>query len=301
MTINPKANPELTTLNIAQHNVHSFKCNKNQIIDYLDRNNIHVCSCSEIWMKLEEELLLKNYKVHYDKRTDGYAGSALLFKNNITFTAIELPKFEIINVAAAITENLPENVTFISVYVPAKRKELPENIIRRDLIKLSSSLKSISGNYIVGGDFNAFQNSWGSSYNDMRGILLMEEFESICLLNDGSPTRMPTNNTKPNALDLTWSTSGIFDRVEWEVKKETLGSDHMVISMRIAMGMNSEKIKVKPKIDYEAFKKNIDDLDTSNVKNLSDFIMLIEGAKDNATPETEDIEKPQIHTEILLE
>lgn len=46
----------------------------------------------------------------------------------------------------------------------------------------------------------------GNNYNDMRGILLMEQLETFCLLNDGEPTRIPSGKGKPNPLDLTWVT-----------------------------------------------------------------------------------------------
>lgn len=82
---------------------------------------------------------------------------------------------------------------------------------------------------IFGGDFNAFRHAWGSRYVDVRGILLIEELETLCLLNDGSPTRIPSAKTKANPLDLTWATSSIFERLEWEVKMENLGLDHLVV------------------------------------------------------------------------
>lgn len=51
-------------------------------------------------------------------------------------------------------------------------------------------------NCIIGGDFNAFNNAWGSTYNDNKGLLLIDELDSLCILNDGTPTRIPNGKTK---------------------------------------------------------------------------------------------------------
>lgn len=111
---------------------------------------------------------------------------------------------------------------------------------------------------MVSGDFNTFNNAWGSSYNDDRGILLVNELEDFCLLNDGTPTRIPNGKSKSNPLDLSWATSNIFERIEWQVKMETLGSDHLVVLMQLSLMMNSEEIWVRPKIDYEEFLSRIE-------------------------------------------
>src|SRR6202012_4939489 len=117
------------------------------------------------------------------------------------------------------TKNLPMNITFISVYIPPKKKDLPESGVRFDLLELTSFIKGMK-NVIIGGDFNSFNNAWGCNYNDVRGKLLIEELESLCLLNDGTPTRIPEGNCKANPLDLTWSSSNIYEKLDWSVKSE---------------------------------------------------------------------------------
>lgn len=95
---------------IRQHNIHSIISNKIQLINYLETKNVHIYMATETWL-LPTDLFF-----------DGYAGAAILFKNNITYKPLTLPNFEIINAVAAITTNLPQDITFISVYVPAKKK-----------------------------------------------------------------------------------------------------------------------------------------------------------------------------------
>lgn len=166
MSVNPNNDLKLSHLNVCQHNVRGLlSCNKLQVINFLEEHDIHIYLASEIWLKPDEVFFLKNYTIIDNRRNDGYAGAAILFKNNITFKKYDLPELELINATAATTVNLQKNITFISVYVPAKKKNLNESLIRQDLLKLTDS--------------NAFHNAWGSEYNDVRGILLTDELETL--------------------------------------------------------------------------------------------------------------------------
>lgn len=44
-------------LNIAQHNVQSLRCNKNQVMNYLEERNVHVYMVSETWLTPDEDFL----------------------------------------------------------------------------------------------------------------------------------------------------------------------------------------------------------------------------------------------------
>lgn len=116
-----------------------------------------------------DDFILKNYKICDHRRNDGYAGAAILFKNNITFKRIDLPEFDIVNATAATTCNLPQNITFLTVYVTEKNKGVDEATVRLDLIQLLETTRNMN-HCIIGGDFNAFNNAWGSNYNDVRGL-----------------------------------------------------------------------------------------------------------------------------------
>lgn len=203
-----------------------------------------------------------------------------------------MPNFEKINAVGASTVNLPLNISFISVYIPAKKQNLPEACVRRDLLKLLEFVKSLD-HCIMGGDFNAFHHSWGSHYMDDRGILLVNELENLCLLNDGTPTHLGSKVGRSNPIDLTWSTSDILERLEWRVEMDCLGSDHLFIGMRLAMNMFSEEIKVKPKLDEAAFQSNIERLSMENIDNLPDFILAIDGARGEAISRPQVLKKPK--------
>lgn len=145
---------------VVQHNVQSLRSNKAQVVHYLEERNVHVYMVSETWLLPDDEFFMKNYALHENRKCDGYGGVAIFFKNNVTFNVVELPEFKVINVVAAITTNLPMNLTFVSVYVPAKKKTPQEAEVRKDLMDLLKVVKGF-GTCVIGGDFNAFNNVWG--------------------------------------------------------------------------------------------------------------------------------------------
>lgn len=59
MAVNPKHSLNLVGLNIAQHNIRSLKANKIQIINFLDKYNVHVYLTSEIWLKKDDDFFFE--------------------------------------------------------------------------------------------------------------------------------------------------------------------------------------------------------------------------------------------------
>lgn len=210
-----------------------------------------------------------------------------MIKNGIDYKIVDLPDFNFINVVAITTVNLPVNLTFVSVYIPAKKKDLPESGVRADLFKLTNFVSTLK-NCVMGGDFNAFHHSWGSHYVDDRGLLLADEIDHMCLLNDGTPTRVGSVRGKANPLDLTWISCELLDRIDWKVRMENLGSDHLTVDMNFSMGIPTEAIKIKPKVDEKMYANLIDQLNVDDINDISDIIVAIEGCRHNA------IERPKL-------
>lgn len=99
--------------------------------------------------------------------------------------------------------------------------------------------------------------------------------------------------TKGHPFDLTWASPNLRERIEWQVEIETLGSDHLVISMKMELAMNSEKIKIKPRIDAEEFLMKIEEIDVSEAKDLAKFVELINGAREKATTRPQVLKNPK--------
>lgn len=108
-------------LNLAQHNIRSISANKPQLINYLEKNNIHIYIASETWLKPKDDrFFLKNYQMSTNNRKDGYGGVAILLKNGIHFEDVKIPPMQHVQVTAIITTNLHKNLTIFSVYIPPR-------------------------------------------------------------------------------------------------------------------------------------------------------------------------------------
>lgn len=94
----------------------------------------------------------------------------------------------------------------------------------------------------------------------------MDKFYKTRLLNnDGSPTRIPVGAGKANPLDLTFMSRDLLNSVNWEVKSENLGSDHLVVGMELELGMNVESIRcIRAKIDSNKFHDGINKIEIND-------------------------------------
>lgn len=176
---------------------------------------------------------------------------------------------------------MTNNLTIFSVYVPTKRsdadpsKNVEESKVLRDLGKLIDVVQNYD-NILLGGDFNSFNVAWGSQYDCPRGNLLLERLEFLLNMNDGSPTRVPSENQAANPLDLTWISPNLFDVFNWRVDMENLGSDHLVIRMEIEFGIAAERIKIRTKVEPVTFHEKLKDVDADSIHDLNQFIETID-------------------------
>jgi ribonuclease HI len=111
-------------------------------------------------------------------------------------------------------------------------------------------------NWLVVGDFNAHHALWGGcqSSTDTAGDILASHIidSDLCLLNDGSSTRIPDQNgPRATAIDISIISSNMYASAEWEVYNDTLGSDHFPITTFLYGVDLAIKSDVVEKYDYE--------------------------------------------------
>ncbi|KAL8591823.1 hypothetical protein ACOMHN_047083 [Nucella lapillus] len=93
-----------------------------------------------------------------------------------------------------------------------------------------------AAHWVIVGDFNAHHSWWGGdgSITDAAGRQLAEKImtSDLCLLNDGTHTRVPDRaDHGATAIDLTLVSSSLYGEAEWETSSELWGSDHLPISL----------------------------------------------------------------------
>ena len=86
----------------------------------------------------------------------------------------------------------------------------------------------------------------------------------LCLLNDGSFTRVPDRaDHRPTAVDITLVSSSLYDVAEWEVCDDPLGSDHLPIRLTL----QGVQLETQPpgeqhydynKADWNAFRSRLE-------------------------------------------
>lgn len=147
---------------------------------------------------------------------------------------------------------------------------------------------------LICGDFNAFHHNWGSNYLCPRGILINNNMDSLILLNNGRPTRIATSaKHQANPLDLTWISADLFDDIVWALEDETLGSDHLVISITMFDNMNSEVVKIKEKIDPDKFRMNIEGIKSDDINTFEEFVQQVETARESAIKQPPKLRNPK--------
>ena len=107
-------------------------------------------------------------------------------------------------------EAVASRVRFNNTYLAICSLYLPPNtpIVDDDIISLFSQL---SGNRLVLGDFNAHHQQWGSERSSVREeqIVDLKLQKKLCLLNDGSATRVDERTGNASAINLSLLSPGI--------------------------------------------------------------------------------------------
>ena len=144
-----------------------------------------------------------------------------MIKHGISY-AIEPCTDKIECQAIKIISNKQE-IKICNVYNP------PNNAIDRDEYR---TLFSNNNSFIVG-DFNSFSALWGSPKGDKNGQTLEELLDesNAVVLNDGRGTYMKHMGGVSH-LDLSFASSNLAIKCEWNVLETSMGSDHFPIIIK---------------------------------------------------------------------
>ncbi|GBP18007.1 hypothetical protein EVAR_16952_1 [Eumeta japonica] len=134
-----------------------------------------------------------------------------------------------------------------------------------------------SNNTLICGDFNGHHSNW-SSRSDSRGEQLSDSSleNGYILLNDGSDTRVKLVNgvLQKTSPDISFVSTDIAVRFEWQVMNENLGSDHLMIKLNTnipKIDKNFRKRNFK-KIDWTAFNGSL--IASFDVNRIGDLNLL---------------------------
>lgn len=258
--------------------------------NFINKTHIDIIVVSELWLKPDENFVLKGFNLIKKCRIDGHGGVGIFIRQGIFYTEVDIIQSfnKDLEVCAITLSSL--NISIVSLYRPS---DIAVNY--NDWINL---IQQFDTNSIFCGDFNAHHGMWGPIPDDRHGKILADaiDYLELVVLNDGTPTRVnPMGNH--SAVDISFTSHVLVDRLAWEVLDDTMGSDHYPIV--IGIQINPKSFTVNPstkwndsRADWDTFHKvleaDINQLLTGNNTNLTDkvaaFFEIISSAADRSMP-----------------
>lgn len=256
-------------LKFVQHNITSIRPSdtRKALKNFLSINNIDIALLQEIWIKPNEEYKFNGYKFVKLSRQNGYGGVGILVRNEITFQEFALPDLNPLETIAIKTLNTENQILIISIYIPPP--PVRNQDIKEPLKKLIELIEQTKLPTIFAGDFNAHNQIWNPKQNNCpRGELLENLLQNTVLvnLNDGSPTLIKSPNTTPSTIDLTFASSDIAHKINWNIHFDEIMSNHRIITFEI---INSAK-KYDYKIECINKTKAIESINNIDLETIED-------------------------------
>ncbi|KAL4084786.1 hypothetical protein QTP88_027689 [Uroleucon formosanum] len=231
-SINNTSNP---LHNILQWNTRSLHARLIDIPHILSSNYISVALFSETWLLPSRRINIPGYRLIRDDRPDGYGGAAIAVKNSIKFRTLDIKSdlnrlvssLNINLVSVKILLNNNSGLDIWSCYIP------PHSNISQSTV---NNIFNVMSNYcLFGGDVNSHHSCWGSNRYDHQGCLIHSAIEDLqlCILNNGSPTRLDRHPFPDTVVDISVSSPNLLLTSQWEVLGCPHGSDHYPIIIRL--------------------------------------------------------------------
>lgn len=226
------------TIQILQWNARSAIANKHSLNKCLSDNDIDIALISESWFQPGRHIGFSGYNLVRSDRLDGRTGVAILVKTGICFretltNSDFIEGFQICGIEMQLKKHY--FIKFYSFYCE------PTCHTRKDDWK--KLFDHIGCNSVLGGDFNSHHTTWGSYKIDQKGkqiLEVLEDYPDLVILNNGESTRLDFRN--PNsAIDLTLTNPNLHLRSEWNTIRDTLGSDHFPILLKISLDVENQK------------------------------------------------------------
>lgn len=191
--------------------------------------------------------LFKHY--HSYRKHEGH-GVAIYVHKSLPHSAV--PFDSALEAVACRVKFHSTYLTICSLYCPGR--------VPIDDDSITSLFDSLPNSKLILGDFNAHHHQWGSLTCDSRGkqianLLLPSD---LCLLNDGSATRVDDRTGHPSCIDLSLSSPAILPNITWGTFDDTMGSDHLPICISYSCDFASPPPPIKfnfKKADWGAFSR----------------------------------------------
>ncbi len=129
--------------------------------------------------------------------------------------------------AVAIKIQAPATISVCNIYLP--------NSHSLDANEMKDLIKQLPKPFILLGDFNSHNTTWGSNKSDTRGRHMENiiDEEDLIIFNNGQPTHFNMSNGHLSAIDLTLCSTAIAPKCNWGVLEQLHDSDHFPILLYV--------------------------------------------------------------------
>lgn len=219
-------------MKIINWNLNSIKSKLPELQILIAQNNPEILLIQETRLKPHEIYQLKNFTTHrkdVENTTIACGGVLIAIKNNLFSEPINL---QTDLQAVAVRMKHPINITICSIYLHQK-DDITEEC-------LDNLLKQLPTPFILSGDFNAHNATWGSNHTDIRGknIEKVIDRKNLVLLNSGQSTHFNSFNGSFSSIDLGLCSSSLAHMTTWNPLPSLFGSDHYPILMDLQTSNN---------------------------------------------------------------
>jgi hypothetical protein len=234
-------NNKAASFTILQWNSQSIVGKSIAFEELLFESKVHIAVVSETWLCEEQYLKIRDYKIYRQDRTDGYGGISIFVHRSIKSRKVQSlstnPGIEFLRIEIFNCETIK---IVIAIYCPSS--------VRTNQSDWESILSICSHKSLILGDFNAHHNS-SSCKTDCRGNQINNSLmdSNFVTLNNGNYTWMRLSNStlQKSSPDISLASSDIAHKFDWMVLNETLGSDHLIIKLKISLSPNISPFHIK--------------------------------------------------------
>jgi ribonuclease HI len=258
------------------------------IIYLLQQYSVHIAALNETWIRPHYTYNIPGYSVFRSDRDEGRGGGvALLVKSSLHCDLIQIPSNPFLEIIALSVDG----IGYVSIYIP------PNGGF--DINYFNSIVPLLPPSFFLFGDYNAHSCSWGCSLSDRAGnqLLSFVDKHNLCILNDGSPTRLSSPNQNPSAVDLTICSGNLACSSSWSILDDPFSSDHFPIFVSLSVSLSrkvsfSRQLYSIKKANWTRFAEIVKDSmlkmeDTTNSpvqKHYDDLTQIIYEAANNSIP-----------------
>ncbi|CAH0552648.1 unnamed protein product [Brassicogethes aeneus] len=272
----------MANLKIIHWNIRSFPNNKTNLLLLIKKCDPDIISLSEIWLKANKNINLKDYNSILLKREDGKGGSALLIKRNIHFKQIKLNFLLPESVQMVIIQ--VNDIKIGSIYIAPDYAT--HDVFWRDIFS------SLGDTFILVGDFNCHHKSWGSFKCNTNGNRLKRfiDKKEINIINDNKSTMLNWN--KISIIDLAICSSNLLLNCKEATLEDNYGSDHYPLEVHLEFpgkGRGKKHISIQTnkrnykRANWNNFYSSLDEYNFSSLT-YENFIDLLNEKGDASIP-----------------